>query len=167
MMHWYVVYTQTGAELVAQAQLRNQGFNSYFPRYSKLIRHSRREKKIIKPLFPRYIFVQIDLSHQRWRSINGTRGVSYLITMGEKPTPLPHGIVEEIISRESSDHLIEIKQIPAYKKGEMLEITSGALSDQVGKFLRMDNRERIIMLLDLLGRNIEIHMQPNNVRTFA
>lgn len=167
MKRWYVVYTQPGAEVLAKGQLDNQGFQAYLPRYAKKVRHARKENKVIAPLFPRYIFVRIDLDSQRWRSINGTRGVSYLLSMGERPSAVPEGIVDEIKARESSDNLIAIPQTPPYESGDVLEITSGALADQVGNFLRMDNRERIVMLLKLLGRSVEVRLQPETVRAYG
>jgi transcriptional antiterminator RfaH len=35
------------------------------------------------PLFPRYIFVGLDLEEKSWRSINGTRGISNLLMSSE------------------------------------------------------------------------------------
>lgn len=167
MKRWYVVHTQPGSEILAQGQLENQEFRTYFPRYLKTVRHARSEKHVIAPLFPRYIFVEIELKQQRWRSINGTQGVSYLLTMGERPSAVPNGVVEEIISRESNDRLIQISEKVPYNAGEVIEITSGALTDQIGNFLRMDKQKRIVMLLELLGRNVEVRLPPETVRAYA
>jgi len=167
MKRWYVVHTQPGSEILAQGQLENQGFRTYFPRFLKKVRHARSEKNVIAPLFARYIFVEIDMELQRWRSINGTRGVSYLLSMGERPSAVPNGVVEEIMSRESDDRLIQISEEIPYKTGEIIEITSGALADHVGNFLRMDKQKRIVMLLELLGRNVEVRLTSDTVRAYA
>ncbi len=42
-----------------------------------------------------------DLSRDRWRSVNGAAGVACLIMDSELPTPVPHGVVEAIIERET------------------------------------------------------------------
>ena len=167
MKRWYVVHTQPGSEILAQGQLENQEFRTYFPRYLKTVRHARSEKHVIAPLFPRYIFVEIDMKQQRWRSINGTRGVSYLLTMGERPSAVPNGVVEEIMARESDDRLITVSEEIPYKTGEIIEITSGALADHVGNFLRMDKQKRIVILLELLGRNVEVRLPSDTVRAYA
>ena len=167
MKRWYVVHTQPGSEILAQGQLENQGFQTYSPRYLKTVRHARSEKRIISPLFPRYIFVEIDVEHQRWRSINGTRGVSYLLTMGERPSAVPNGVVEEIMARESEDCLIKVTEEIPYKTGEIIEITSGVLTDYVGNFLRMDKQKRIVILLELLGRNVEVRLPSDMLRAYA
>ena len=58
---WYVVQSQPNAELKAVAHLNRQGFATYLPRYLKRRRHARRVEIIAAPLFPRYLFVSIDL----------------------------------------------------------------------------------------------------------
>ena len=167
MNRWHVIYTKTGAENLARGQLEAQKFHVYFPQFAQNIRHARKDKRIIAPLFPRYIFVRFDPMRRRWRCINGTRGVSYLITMNEIPSALPEGIVEEIMARETKDHLINVSDQAPYINGDRLEITSGAFTKQVGAFLRMERQDRIVMLLKLLGKNIEVHLRSESVRAFA
>lgn len=66
---WYVVQTQANAENKAVAHLRRQGYATYLPRYLKRRRHARRVDTVPAALFPRYVFVEIDMAVQRWRSI--------------------------------------------------------------------------------------------------
>lgn len=167
MMRWYVAYTQPGRESLAAGQLSAQGFKTYLPQYRKTIRHARKVKNISTPLFPRYLFVKIDLDRNRWRSVNNTRGISYLLTMGDEPSAVPSGIVEEIQSRESSEKLIELETYIPYGPGDSLEITAGALSRQVGNFIRVDTDQRIVMLLQLLGRELEVRLQSEDVQAYA
>ena len=167
MNRWYVAYTHLGAEVLAEGQLQQQGFGAYLPRCLRTIRHARRVRDVIVPLFPRYIFVEIDMQVQRWRSINGTRGVSYLVSMGDRPAAVPDGIVDEIRSRETDGNLIEIPRTAPYETGETVEITAGALADQVGKFIRVDARQRVVLLLELLGRGLEVSVPTETVRAYA
>lgn len=167
MNRWYVAYTQQGAENMAEGQLQQQGFYAYLPKCLGTVRHARRVRDVVVPLFPRYLFIEIDLQVQRWRSVNGTRGVSYLVSMGDRPAPVPHGIVEEIQSRENQAKLIELPQKAPYEPGETVEITTGALTDQVGKFIRMDARQRVVVLLELLGRGLEVSVPTGLVRAYG
>jgi transcriptional antiterminator RfaH len=61
---WYVVQTQINAEAKAARNLLRQGFAIYLPRYLKRRSHARKIEKVPAPLFPRYLFVQIDLETQ-------------------------------------------------------------------------------------------------------
>ena len=73
---WYVTQTRPHAETKAAEHLRRQGFAVYLPRYLKQRRHARRVERAAAPLFPRYVFVSIDLATQRWLSIDSTIGVT-------------------------------------------------------------------------------------------
>lgn len=66
---WYVVQTQVNGEARAAQNLMRQGFEIYLPRYLKRRRHARKIDLTAKPLFPRYMFVAVDVATQRWRSI--------------------------------------------------------------------------------------------------
>lgn len=155
MKRWYVAQTLVRAEERARINLERQGFEAYLPRYQRERRHARRRDLIKAPLFPGYIFVHLDLEAQTWRSINGTFGVSQLVSFGERPAAVPDGVVEEIAARENKDGLIRL-QPRSFHKGEALRIVSGALSECFGLFERMADRDRVILLLDLLGRKVRV-----------
>jgi transcriptional antiterminator RfaH len=80
--HWYVVQTRPHAEVRAAQHLQRQGFATYLPRHLKRRRHARRTEIVAAPLFPRYLFVLVDMATQRWRSIHSTIGVSRLVCNG-------------------------------------------------------------------------------------
>ncbi len=65
--------------------LIRQGFEIYLPRYLKRRRHARKVDVVAAPLFPRYVFINIDMATQRWRPIQSTFGVSHLVMNGDEP----------------------------------------------------------------------------------
>src|SRR5882757_3947884 len=93
---WYVVQTQVNGEAKAAQNLLRQGYEIYLPRYLKRRRHARKVDFIARPLFPRYMFVAIDMATQRWRSIQSTFGVSRLVTNGDEPTAIPQGVMRAL-----------------------------------------------------------------------
>ena len=68
------------------------------PKRHKTVRHARRLGTVEASFFPRYLFIVLDSSRHRWRSVNGTFGVSRLLMRGDEPHPVPHGIVEALIA---------------------------------------------------------------------
>jgi len=62
---WYVVHTQPNGEGRADLNLCRQGFATYLPRYARRRRHARRQEVVKRPLFPRYLFVGLDLARDR------------------------------------------------------------------------------------------------------
>jgi transcriptional antiterminator RfaH len=167
MKRWYVVYTRTGMERLALGHLETQGYTVYLPQRLKERRHARRIDNIKVPLFPRYLFVLLDTESERWHSINGTHGVSYLVTMGEQPSAVPSGIVDAIRQRENDEGLVEVAEPVPYNTGDVVEITRGAFADQTGIFRCGDDKQRITLLLSLLGREMEIQLPANTVRAYG
>lgn len=156
MKRWYVVHTQANGEMRAVQNLRRQGYEVYCPQVSKRRRHARRVEVVARALFPRYLFVALDLEHQQWRSINGTFGVSYLLTDESGPQAVPDGLVDEIRSLENEDGIIEPAAGQEFSPGQALEILEGPMAECTGSFLQMSARERVVMLLSVLNRSVRV-----------
>jgi transcriptional antiterminator RfaH len=153
---WYVVQTQTNAENKAVAHLARQGFATYLPRYLKRRRHARRVDVVAAPLFPRYLFVEIDMAVQRWRSIYSTVGVSRLVCNGELPASVPDRVVDLLKKREDTSGFIRLDHRPKFKTGDRIRIVEGAFYDCLGIYDGMPDRDRVGILLDLLGRKVRV-----------
>jgi transcription antitermination factor NusG len=80
---------------------------------------------ISAPLFPRYIFVVVDCTRDRWRSINGTLGVDRLLMYGGEPQPVPHGVVENLIT--AADLEGNIRFDLRLKEGQTVKVMAGPL----------------------------------------
>src|SRR3546814_15438171 len=105
-------------------------------------RHARRCERVTAPLFPRYLFVELDLGAQRWRTVNGTFGVCYLVAMGERPAAVPQGIVEAIRISEDEHGLVDVPAESPSRRGDTMRITGGAVSDQPGRFEEKEDRQQ-------------------------
>jgi len=155
MKRWFVVHTQPNGETRALDNLLRQGFEPYLPCLIVKRRHARKVERVRRPLFPRYMFVRFDPDETRWRAINGTFGVSHLVTDGGTPAAVPFGIVEDIRAHEDDNGVIGLAP-PAFRPGQALEILDGPMASRTGQFLNMPDRDRVILLLDLLGRSVRV-----------
>lgn len=155
---WYVVQTQANAENKAVAHLSRQGFATYLPRYLKRRRHARRVDVVAAPLFPRYLFVEFDMGVQRWRSIYSTIGVSRLVCNGEFPAPVPDRVIGLLKGRESTSGFIQLEP-PRFRAGDKVRVLEGAFYDCLGIYDGMTDRERVEILLDLLGRKVRVSLK--------
>lgn len=153
---WYAVHTLPFAEKRARAQLENQQFRTFLPQRHKTIRHARKLSTIIAPFFPRYLFVVLDLSRQQWRSVNGTFGVANLVMAGDLPCPVPAGIVESMLAGADADGVLRLQ--PELKIGAPVRVAAGPFSEQLGIFDGLDDRGRIRVLLDILGRKVPVRL---------
>ncbi len=153
---WYVVHTQAHSERKAASHLERQGFATYLPIYQKRRRHARRIDTVIAPLFPRYVFVAVDMAAQRWRSIHSTVGVARLVCNGDDPAPVPDRIIESLKARENERGLIEINLRTRFEPGDKVRVSEGAFASYEGLFERTSDNERVAILLDLLGRKVRV-----------
>jgi transcriptional antiterminator RfaH len=153
---WYVVQTQPRAEAKAVAHLQRQGFTTYLPRFLKRRRHARRIETVAAPLFPRYLFVLIDLATQRWRCIHSTLGVSRLVCNGEEPAAVADGIVAGLRAREGADGMVRLPPQRRFAQGETVRVIDGALASCLGLYEGMADGDRVAVLLDLLGRKVRV-----------
>jgi transcriptional antiterminator RfaH len=153
MKRWYAVNTQPNQEARADENLRRQGFCSWLPRFRRLRRHARRTEFVLSPLFPGYLFVRLDPETERWRSINGTFGVIRLLCNGDTPLAVPEGLVEEIMQRRDETGFVGV---PSRRLtfGKAVRIASGPFANLEGLFQEMPERDRVVLLFNLLGRKV-------------
>ena len=153
---WYVVQTQPNAERKADAHLIRQGFETYLPRYQKLRRHARKIELVPAALFPRYMFVSIDVAMQRWLAIRSTVGVSQVVCNGNEPAAVPAGVVERLKASEDASGFIPLDTRPHFSPGDKIKILDGAFAECLGLIDTVNDRERVAILLDLLGRKVRV-----------
>jgi len=150
---WFVVQTQPRAEEKAMRHLRFQGFTPYLPRYQRRVRHARRLATVLRPLFPSYLFVRLDPAETRWRSINGTVGVRYILTDGDLPRRVSDTIIDEIMARQDETGAVKLSP-PAFARGQAVRLLEGPFADCDGLFQEMHDEHRVVLLFSLLGRAV-------------
>src|SRR5262249_50574493 len=108
----------------------------------------------LTPLFPRYLFVILDLDRDRWLSVRSTIGVSRLLTHRDgRPIPVPNGIVESVLGW-TTGNLTHFDR--GLVKGQRVRILTGPFSDFVGTLERLDDSGRVRVLLELMGTEVPV-----------
>ena len=124
---WYLVYALPNNERKAEFHLGSQGFRTYLPQVQKTIRHARQLRTVRAPLFPRYLFVHLDLDRDRWLSVRSTIGVARLFTQHDgRPVPVPIGIVETLLAR-SVGNLVRLDA--GLVVGQCVRVLSGPFAE--------------------------------------
>ena len=158
---WYVVHAQPKNEMRAVPNLERQGYHTFCPCMRHTVRHARKSRLTLVPMFPGYVFVQMDVSVEQWHSINGTRGVIRLITNGDNPVPVPVGIVEDLQRRISPDGALDWAS--KLKIGDQVKISDGPFAAFVGTLEKLDASGRVRVLLDLLGRSVTVSLRAEAI----
>jgi len=162
-MRWYAVYTRPHDETKALEHLLRQGYSAYLPCYRTRISHARRRQTVLRPLFPRYLFAGVDRTSMRWRPILSTVGVVDVVRSGDEPTPVPSAIVATIREREEAGGFDRLDPRQSLRIGELVRVTAGALEDMVGRLVELRDQDRVVVLLELLGRAVRAQLRAEAV----
>jgi transcription antitermination factor NusG len=157
-MRWIVVQVKSQCEDLTVENLEESGFRCFYPRLT-VQRGAKVEKR---PMFPGYIFVEIDLLDMpKWRTIKSHRGaIKMLMLTSGCPGVLPTGLVEAMIER--GDLLADFNDVVKLVKGQKIRFTAGPLSGIHG-VIQWTNKERVSLLVDLLGRETLVQSTTNLV----
>lgn len=162
-MHWYLVYTKPRQEKCALENLQRQGFQCYLPTFLSEKLHQGSLKVFDEPLFPRYLFIRLSQgdSAPSWAPIRSTKGVSRLVTFGAEPAKVPDSMVEALRAKE-----VSLKAEPArlFRPGECLRVIEGPFAGIEGIYQMADGENRVIVLIELLSKQVRARVVPANLR---
>ncbi len=152
MSPWHVVLCKPRREALAEANLRNQGFEVYLPRMIGVRRRAGRWEHTIEPLFPRYLFLNEGEGGRGLPPVRSTLGVSDLVRSAGAPVRVPPGVVEAL--RDSADPHTGCHRIEAapFAAGARVRFAAGPLAGLEGVFDMACGDARVIVLLDFLGK---------------
>lgn len=158
MISWYAVRSRPQAEAKALENLLRQGYEAYLPRYRTQVRHARRLQTVLRPLFPRYLFAGIERGAMRWRPILSTIGVCDLVRAGDEPLAVAPEIIDALREQESSGGFDRLAR-RSPRLGELVRVSAGAFEDMIGRLVELRDEERVVVLLDLLGRKVRTQLE--------
>jgi transcriptional antiterminator RfaH len=153
---WFAVCCKPRQEVVAQENLLRQGFHVYLPRVQ--VRRLRGGKWVdaIEVLFPRYLFIRIDSLAHSMAPVRSTRGVVGLVRFGQEPAVVPDRVIEALLQREDGQSGLHCDNCPPLCSGQPVKFIEGPLVGIEGIYNRQDGDERVIVLLELLGKTNKI-----------
>jgi len=163
MKRWYTVYTKPRQEKVALENLQRQQYEVYLPLVciKKLIRKRWQEK--IEPLFPRYLFIFVDIDEDDTASIRSTRGVAGLVKFGNRAVPISDQVIDFFKSSGDANTGIIPFRDPAIRPGAKITVTTGPLHGVEAIYDADSGEGRAMILIDVLGRINKITVKRNDI----
>ena len=160
-LSWFLVHCKPNAAHLARQNLRNQDFGVFLPLQKITRRKAKQFQTSLRPLFPGYLFVQIDPLAGQWRKINSTRGVARLVQLGTDPCPVPDRVIEALLERCDADHVLQ--DPGALEVGNQARISEGPLSGFVAEIIEIEPDSRVHLLLDIMGQATHITVAPSTI----
>jgi transcriptional antiterminator RfaH len=147
MPYWAAAQLQPQRERLALHTLALAGYVTYLPRLRQhRVSHGRRIETT-PALFPGYAFVLIEL---QWHAARWAPGVTRIVLDGAAPARVPDGVIAEIRSRERGG-VVELPRPPRVHPGDRVRVLHGPFIGHVGLYAGMRPRERVEVLLAILG----------------
>ena len=162
-MHWHLAHTKPRQEALALQQLQQQGYPCYLP--TLRVEKVRQGALVVvqEPLFPRYLFIQLgeEASARSWGPVRSTRGVSKLVMFGQQPARVDDALVAELRAREA---LQEAQPLRQFVPGDRVQLVDGAFAGVEGVFQHADGERRVMVLIELLSRPVQVPVPVGNLR---
>jgi transcriptional antiterminator RfaH len=162
MPYWACAQLEAHRERLALHALDLAGYTTYLPRM--LIQRSavagRKATEASAPLFPGYAFVSIEL---QWHAARWSPGVVRLILDGDHPARVPDAVIAELRRREVNG-LVVLPKAPWLKPGDKVQITHGPFNMHLAIFQGMRSRQRVEVLLTVLGSQQRITLPRKDIR---
>jgi len=154
MKNWYLIKTKPRQENIAKQNLENQGYLTFCP-IAKI-----NNKFVV--LFPGYLFVQLNDKTQNCSPINSTKGISYFVKFGLNFAKVPSSVIEFIKTNQhiTTEKLINLNR---FKPGDKVQISDGVFNNWVAIFKCYRPDERVILLMNLLGREQSLNIKEESV----
>jgi len=163
MSRWYVIQAKPRQEAVAEENLQRQGFEVYLPRLVQPRRRRGKWQDVVEPLFPRYLFIQLEMGIDDTSTIRSTKGVARIVRFSDYPVPLPEGFVEFLRAHEDPARGAQVPDRPQFQAGERVRILAGPFAGLEGIYNEPSGDQRVVILLDLLGKQNRVALPRDHL----
>ncbi len=155
MSPWYAVLCKPRREVVAEANLINQGYRVYLPRLATQCRRAGKWTDTVEPLFPRYLFVSPTDERQSLAPVRSTLGVCELVKFGGQPATVAETVLNALRGQFDPVSGACTSQ-SVFKPDAPVKFCAGPFMGLEGVFAAVSADARVFVLLDFLGKTNKV-----------
>lgn len=158
-MTWYALQHKPAQGDRALQHLQNQDIACFYPKISvEKIKGGKRSTKL-EPLFPGYLFVNLEQTDPMWSKLRSTRGVLKIVGFANKPAPISDAVIQHI--KESLDSVAELGGI---KPGQAVQLSDGPFEGINAIFQSYDGEARAIVLISFMQKKQEVRVPVSSLK---
>jgi transcriptional antiterminator RfaH len=161
--YWTAAQLEPNRERIALHLLAQERFTVYAPRLRVRRTVRGRREHIEAPLFPGYVFVWIEA---QWYRARWCPGVRRIIMSGIEPAKVSDAVIEEIRGRERNG-AIELPKPRGFRCGDPVKILHGPFGGHLALYADMKPRERVEVLLRLLGGEQRVILAKQDIEAIS
>ncbi len=158
---WYAVWTKSRQEKTSAARLAGLGISHYLPLQSQARQWSDRKQTVEAPLFPGYLFVQLNLCTATKLEVLRTPGVAGFVGNSRGPAPIPEEEIESVRSVMFAG--AECSTLPLLTAGDRVRMVRGPLAGLQGSLLRFGSKCQLVVSIDIIHRSVAVTVSETDV----
>lgn len=159
-MTWYALQHKPAQGDRAVQHLQNQDIACFYPKIEvEKIKAGKRTRKL-EPLFPGYVFVNLEQTDPMWAKLRSTRGVLRIVSFANRPAPIDDEVIAHI--KSSMDKVAEQGGI---KSGQAIELDDGPFKGISAIFQAYDGEERAIVLISFMQKQQQVKVPVSVIRS--
>lgn len=159
---WFLVQTKPNAEAVAFSNLENQEITAFMPLHKITRRKASKFQTILRPLFPGYVFISLELNSVLWQKVKNTRGVTRVVRFGLEPSQVPSEIIKELFA--CCDANGNFQRNEKFEIGVNIQIKEGPLAGAIGNIIDINPKKRVQILFDFMGQTSKITVDTSALK---
>lgn len=152
---WFAVAVRTRWERTAESSITSKGYTCFLPVFKERRRWSDRWKEIESPLFPGYVFTQLDVGNRL--PVLSSPGVLHIVGIGKIPTAIDPEEIRAIQLVTRSGFVAQPH--PYLRAGQGVSIAEGPLTGLWGIVLKIKSETKLILSVTLLQRSIAVELE--------
>lgn len=157
---WHLLLCKPNQNHIAFRHLKRLGFDIFMPRHVVESRWRGRVRQALRPVFGGYVFLSKGGARVPLAQAKAVPGAAHFIGFGsDGPAIVPPGIVAGLMNRCDQDGCLS-PHIEDFHVGDQIRIVSGPFADFVTSVEHIDPDRRLHVLLELLGRQTRVQVDP-------
>ena len=157
--HWYAAYTRPNHEKKVAEQLDLRNIEQLLPLYSSMRQWKDRRVRLMRPLFPGYVFLRISL--QKRLQVLEVPGIASLVGFGSRPVCMSEEDIRFL--RCCMMHEGNVEPYPDPAVGSRVRVKGGPLTGLKGVVVRLKNRAGRVVSFDLIQRSVTVEADQIDV----
>lgn len=158
-MTWYALQHKPAQGGRALTHLQNQDIACFYPKITvEKIRAGKRTKKL-EPLFPGYLFVNLEQTDPVWSKLRSTRGVLRIVGFANKPAPICDDVIQHI-----KDSLDSVTEQGGIKSGQAVQLKEGPFEGINAIFQAYDGEARAIVLINFMQKQQQVKVPASSIK---
>ena len=154
MKKWFILYTKPNQEIKVADQLKEMNINCFCPTVTVIKNYSDRKKKILKPLLPSYVFVNIEEAKRN--DVFLAFGIVRYMFWLKKPAIVRESEIE--LMKQYLNGVYQSVSLTKFTRGQLYKISEGLFSGKIGKVVETQ-RNKIKLELQSLGVIVTLRLR--------